>query len=101
MACYDIDYALLRLRQAIDFAEMEQDYMPARLWAHRLEQSIDELKVVEARLNDTAQQNILLAALRSTAACGLSPDEARQCIRIWLNTGQTQEIELAQPSQIP
>jgi hypothetical protein len=97
MACYDIDHALFRLRDAIDFAEMEQDYIPARLWAYRLEQSIKELKAVQARLNDTDRQDFLLTALQATAACGLSPEEASRCLRLWLNTGQIQAAGNTQP----
>jgi hypothetical protein len=34
MACYDMDYALQRLRDAIDFAEIEHDFVPLRKWAN-------------------------------------------------------------------
>jgi hypothetical protein len=34
---YDLDYALFRLREAIDFAELEGDFQPARKWTHEVE----------------------------------------------------------------
>lgn len=38
-AVYDLDYALHRLIDAIDYAEMNKDFQPARKWAHEVEKS--------------------------------------------------------------
>lgn len=37
-ASYDFDYAADRLIEAIDFAEMEGDFQPARKWANEIRQ---------------------------------------------------------------
>jgi hypothetical protein len=37
MACYDFDYAIRSLRQAIVFAEIEHDFIPLRKWANEVE----------------------------------------------------------------
>jgi len=42
MANYDLDYALEHLRQAIDYAEIEGDFWPARRWMIEVEKSIEE-----------------------------------------------------------
>ena len=42
MACYDFDYAIRSLRQAIDFAEIEHDFIPLRKWANQVEHSGNE-----------------------------------------------------------
>ena len=93
MACYDFDYAMQMLRQAIDFAEIEHDFVPLRKWANEVEQSGHEMEAIEARLNHPAGQDFLLATLQSVAAGSLSPEEALRRIRLWLNSGQMQEAE--------
>jgi hypothetical protein len=37
MACYDFDYVIRSLSQAIDFAEIEHDFIPHRKWANEVE----------------------------------------------------------------
>ena len=39
MACYDFDYAMQMLRQSINLAEIEHDFVPLRKWANEVEQS--------------------------------------------------------------
>ena len=39
MASYDFDYAIELLRQAIDFAEIERDFIPLRKWANKVKLS--------------------------------------------------------------
>ena len=51
MACYDFDYAIQLLRQAIDFAEIEHDFVPLRKWVNEVEQSGHELEAMDGRLN--------------------------------------------------
>jgi len=41
---FDLDYALKMLRQAIDFAEAEQDFRPVRKWANEVELAAKEGK---------------------------------------------------------
>ena len=58
MACSDMDYALQRLRDAIDFAEIEHDFVPLRKWANEVERSGREMGAVELRLNRPASQEL-------------------------------------------
>ena len=51
MTSYDFDYAILLLRQAIDFAEIEHDFVPLRKWVNEVEQSGHEMGAVDGRLN--------------------------------------------------
>lgn len=39
LACYDFDYVIHSLSQAIDFAEFEHDFIPLRMWANEVEHS--------------------------------------------------------------
>ena len=88
MASYDFDYAIELLRQAIEFAEIERDFIPLRKWVNEVEQSGHDLGVMDGRLNLPAGQDVLLAALRSVAAGSVSPEEALHRISRWLNSGQ-------------
>jgi hypothetical protein len=85
MACYDFDYAMQLLRQSIDLAEIEHDFVPLRKWANEVEQSGYEIKTIETRLNHPANQGLLLITLQSVAAGMLLPEEAGQSIYLWLN----------------
>ena len=93
MSSYDFDYTILILRQAIDFAEIERDFVPLRKWVNEVEDSCHELEATETRLNQPAGQNVLMAILQSVAAEGVSPEEALLRIRRWLNSGQLQAVE--------
>ncbi len=93
MACYDFDYAIQLLRQAIDFAEIERDFIPLRKWANEVEASGHELDVMDWRLNFPANQNILMTILQSVAAGSVSPEAALLHIRRWLANGQVQAVE--------
>ena len=93
MACYDFDYAILILRQAIDFAEIEHDSVPLRKWVNEVEQSGCEIKAIESRLNQSAGQDFLMRTLQSVADGSVSPEEALLRIRRWLNSGQVQAVE--------
>jgi hypothetical protein len=42
IACYDFDSAIRSLLQAIDFAEIEHDFIPQRKWANEVEHSGNE-----------------------------------------------------------
>ena len=90
MACYDFEYAMQMLRQSIDFAETEHDFVPLRKWADEVEKSCHGMKEIEARLNHPVGQDFLLIILQSVAAGVLSPEEAIQRICFWLNNGQKQ-----------
>lgn len=87
MACYDFEYAMQMLCQSIDFAETEHDFVPLRKWANEVEQSGCEIKAIEY----PAGQDVLLATLQLVAAGSLSPEEAGQRIRLWLNHNQEQD----------
>lgn len=93
MACYDFDYAILLLRQAVDFAEIEHDFVPLRKWANEVEQSGCEIKSVGIGLNHPAGQNVLLATLQAIAIGSLPPEEAIPRTSIWLESGKKQEVE--------
>jgi hypothetical protein len=97
MACYDFDYAMQILIQAIDFAEIEHDFVPLRKWANEVEQSGCEIKAIEY----PAGQDVLLAILQLVASGSLSPEEAGQRIRLWLNHNQEQDqrVELIKQCQ--
>ncbi len=99
MACYDMDYALQRICDAFDFAEIEQDFVPLRKWANEVEKSGRELENIETRLNQPAGQGFLLTTLQSVATGLLSSEEANQRIRFWLNGGPIQDAELTQQYQ--
>jgi hypothetical protein len=87
MASYEFNYTVQLLRQAIAFAEVEHDFGPLRRWTNEIELSGSEMKAVGARLNQSAWQDFLLITLQSVAVGSLSPEEAGQRIRLWLNDG--------------
>ena len=60
MACYDFEYAIQMLRQAIDYAEIEHNFGPLHKWVNEVEQSAHEAQAVKARLNAPASQEFLL-----------------------------------------
>jgi hypothetical protein len=99
MACYDMDYTLQRLRKAIDFAQIEHDFVPLRKWANEVEKSGREIETIEARLNNPAQQNFLLTTLQSVATGLFCSEEASRRICLWLNYGHVQDAVLTQQYQ--
>jgi hypothetical protein len=88
MACYNFVYAMQMLRQSIDFAEIEHDFVPIHKWANEVAGSCHGLKAIDARLNHPTGQDFLLVTLQLVAAGVLSPEEAIQRICFWLNNGQ-------------
>ena len=94
MASYDFDYAIESLRQAIDFAEIERDFVPLRKLVNEVELSGHDLGAIDGRLNLPAGRDVLMATLQSVAAGSVSPEEALLRIRRWLNSGQAQEAEV-------
>jgi hypothetical protein len=93
MACYDFDYALQMLCQAIDYAEIDHDFTPLRLWANEVEQSGHAMRAMDARLNGSDGQDFLLTTLQSVATGALSPEEAGHRTRRWLTSGQMQKAD--------
>ena len=93
MASYDFDYTIQVLRQAIDFAELERDFVPLRKWVNEVEHSGHDLEAMEGRLNFPIGQDVLMATLQSVSAGSVSPDEALLRIRRWLNSGQMLALE--------
>ena len=93
MTNYDFDYAILLLRQAIDFAEIEHDFVPLRKWVNEVEESGHEIGAMDDRLNQPAGQDVLMGTLQSVAAGSVSPEEALLRIRRWLNNGQMQAMD--------
>jgi hypothetical protein len=88
-----MDEALQRLRDAIDFAEIEDDFVPLRKWVNEVEQSGHEMGAMDGRLNIPLGQDVIMAILQSVAAGSVSPEEALLCIRRWLNSGHVQAVE--------
>jgi len=93
MTSYDFDYTILILRQAIDFAEIDHDFVPLRKWVNEVEQSGHDMGAMDGRLNLRAGQDVLTAILQSVAAGSVSPEEALRQVRRWLNSGQVQAVE--------
>jgi hypothetical protein len=93
MTSYDFDYTILILRQAIDFAEIEHDFVPLRKWVNEVEQSGHDMGAMDGRLNLRAGQDILMATLQSVADGSVSSEEALLRIHRWLNSGQVQAVE--------
>ena len=93
MASYDFDYAIESLRQAVDFAEIEHDFVPLLKWVNEVAQSGHDLGAMDDRLNLPAGRDVLMAILQSVADRSVSPDEALLRIRRWLNSGQAQEAQ--------
>jgi hypothetical protein len=93
MTSYDFDYTILILRQAIDFAEIEHDFVPLHKWVNEVELSGHDMGAMDGRLNLPAGQEVLTATMQSVAAGLVSPEEALLCIRRWLNSGQVQDVE--------
>jgi len=101
MASYDFDYAIESLRQAVDFAEIEHDFVPLRKMVNDVEQSGHDLGAMDGRLNHSSGQEVLMRTLQSVATGSVTPEEALLSIRRWLNSGRAQgaESELAQQYQ--
>jgi hypothetical protein len=93
MTCYDFDYAIRILRQAIDFAEIEHDFLPLRKWVNEVEETGHEMGEMEDRLNRSTGQDVLMRTLQSVAAGSVSPEKALLRIRRWLNSGQMQAVD--------
>jgi hypothetical protein len=93
MASYDFDYAIMLLRQAVDFAEIENDFVPLCKWSNEVEQSGHDLEAMDGRLNLPAGRDVLMAIPQSVADRSVSPEEALRRIRRWLNSGQAQEVQ--------
>ncbi len=91
MVCYDFDYAIRSLRQAIDFAEIEHDFIPLRKWSNEVEQSGHELEEMDRRLKHSVGQDVLQANLQSVATGRHSPEDPSRKIRLWLNNGQLKD----------
>lgn len=81
MATYDFDFAMQMLRHAVDFAEIEKDFIPLRKWANEVEASGHELDMLDWRLDVPANQKVLMAILQSVAAGSVSPEAALLQIR--------------------
>jgi hypothetical protein len=99
MGCYDFEYAMRMLCQSIDFAETEHDFVPLRKWAVEVEESCYGMNEIVTRLNHPVDQNVLLTTLQLVAAGSLSPEEASQRIRLWLNHGQEQDRQVGLTKQ--
>ena len=92
MSSYDFDYTIVLLRQAVDFAEIERDFVPLRKWVNEVEQSGHEMEAMDGRLNLPAGQEVILATMRSVASGTVSPEDALLSIRRWLNCGELQVV---------
>jgi hypothetical protein len=99
MACYEMDYALQRLCNPIDFTEIEHDFVPLLKMANEVEKPYQELEIIETRLKNAAGQDFIMTTLQSVAAGLLSPEEAGRCIRPRLIRGQIQKAEPTQQHQ--
>jgi hypothetical protein len=88
MASYDFDYTILKLRQAVDFAELENDFVPLRKWTSEVEYSWQELEAIESSFTSTSGSEILLSILKEVSTGALLPEEAVQQIQGWLERNQ-------------
>jgi hypothetical protein len=93
MACYDFEYAMLILRQAIDFAEIEHDFVPRRMWVNEVEQSDHDLGAMDGRLYLLASQDVLMAFLKLDASGAIPPEEVLRQIQLLLNSGRLTVVE--------
>jgi hypothetical protein len=92
MSSYDFDYTITILRQAIDFAEIERDFVPLRKWVNEVDHSGHELEAMDGRLNLPAGQDVILTTMRSVASGTVSPEDALLTVRRWLNLGELQIV---------
>jgi hypothetical protein len=99
MACYDFDYAIRSLRQAIDFAEIEHDFVPVRKLANEVEHSGHELGATDIRFNSASTQDFLEATLQSVASGILPPEEALRRLRNWMNGNQPLNVQMETDQQ--
>jgi pantothenate kinase len=88
MAGYDFDYAIESLRQAVDFAEVERDFVPLRKLVNEVERSGQELEAIENSFTSTSGSEILLSILKEVSTGLMLPDEAVKQIESWLQNGQ-------------
>ncbi len=88
MATQDFAYIVWMLRQAIDFAEMEQDFVPLRKWANKVERTGQEFEALENRLTLPAGENVLMNTLRAVSMGQIKPEEAIQQVQHWLANGE-------------
>lgn len=59
-ATYEFDYAMRRLRDAIDYAEQERDFQEARIWANRVEEAYNADLEAERELTANANEGAKL-----------------------------------------
>lgn len=100
MAVYDFDVALHFLRQAVDFAEIEGEFVPLRKWVNQVELSGHAMDAMDGRLSSSTGQAVLLDVLQAVASGALSPEEGLQQIRRWLYTGEELVTRVVIPEQV-
>jgi hypothetical protein len=88
MASYDFDYTILKLRQAVDFAEVEHDFIPLRKLVNEVERSGQKLEAKESSVTSISGSEILLSILKEVSTGALFPEEAVQQIQGWLERNQ-------------
>jgi|GEM_PF-3740117 len=79
MTIFDFAFTIELLRQAIDFAEIECDFIPLRKWENEFEQSRHDLGAMDGRLN--------------LPVGSFSFGDALLQVRCRLNIGDTQALE--------
>ena len=94
MACYDFDYAILLLRQAVDFAEIEDDFVPLRKWVNEVELSGHQAQAIEARLNAPAGQEFLLSTLQAVSLGSLPPRKPSRVCASGLRAVKSRRLKL-------
>lgn len=85
MACYGVYYAITLLRHAIDFAEIEDEFIPLLKWANEVEQSGHELEEMDNQLTHSVCKVVSRTTLQTVASGALSPEDALIYIRYWFN----------------
>ena len=75
---------MISLRQAIDFAEIEGDFVPLRKWAREVELSGHELEASETRIFSPSGQAYFADTLASVACGALTTEEGCQLLRSWV-----------------
>jgi hypothetical protein len=63
-ALYDPHYAVKMLRQAIDHAEAEGDFIPVRKWAGEIENIMIELEKEAYRIDQIGYAKLMLKTLK-------------------------------------
>jgi hypothetical protein len=84
MACHDFNYAILLLRQAIDFAEIKHDFVPLRKWVNEVTTTIYPIPYYKLVLPTSTMKFCLSANLRIfTNNCNCAHTKCEEGLGYW------------------